>query len=376
MDNRRQYKRLSYKTDISCLIDNTEETFVLIDISRGGISFLSSHIIDNESLISLNFGWGEIEAGVLEGDIRIDQSGKAHFRVRCSFTESLSNSHWSQLMDQWALSLPEQKNENIQMVVFDLDGTLVNHDFTLAESSIAAVREIVGAGYRVSVATGRSYKSAKPFLDALEITEPMVFSNGAVFDNPDTGEREMITGIPLETALIVIMLLKEIPISLKVHLADGTVYKSDSTPWPDEGKHFDTGIISDNLAAELDEDPVKIVFHGDEEKIQQLVGRLNDILGNKQSVRLFRSHTNYMELTHKKVSKGHAVQLLMEKLEIEMDSVIALGDMDNDLEMIRDAGIGIIAGEGTDALKEVTPYHIPSPEDGGISKFKDWLLAE
>lgn len=374
MEDRRQHKRLSYKADFSCFINDSTENFELVDISKGGISFISNQIIENDISITLDFGWGEILAKVIEGDITWTKSGKASYRVRCAFSDELPADKWTKLIKQWSLALPEELAQNIEMIVFDLDGTLVTHDFTLLPSTIEAIKEIRSAGLRVSVATGRSYKSAKPFLEQLEITEPMIFSNGSVFDNPETGQREMITGIPLETALIVVMLLKEIPVSLKIHLADGTVYKSDNTPWPDEGKHFDTGIISENLAADLDEDPVKIVFHGDSKKIHALVERLDDILGNKQPVRLFRSHANYMELTHKKVSKGNAVKLLIEKMDLEMNQLITVGDMENDLEMLRDAAIGIIAGNGTPLLREVTPYRIPSPEEQGIENLRDWLL--
>ena len=262
---------------------------------------------------------------------------------------------------------------NYQLIAFDLDGTLLTHQFELLPSTIEAIEEIRQLGLKVTVATGRSYKSAKPFLDQLEIIEPMVFSNGAVFDDPDTGHRELVSGVPLETALIVLMLLPDYNISVKLHMADGSIFKSDSTPWPDEGKHFEVGEVKPELKKELDEDPIKIVFYDDTGKMDAFSERLNGILENKSQVSLFRSHTRYMEMTNRNVSKGQTLQKLVEKLGIPIADVITVGDQDNDFEMIRDSGLGVVAGPGTQKLLEVCDHQIPMPEEGGIEALSTWL---
>jgi len=263
--------------------------------------------------------------------------------------------------------------KNYQLIVFDLDGTLLTHEFELLPSTVDAVRDIRNSGLRVSVATGRSYKSAKPFLDRLEITEPMVFSNGSVYDNPDTGERELISGVPLETALIVLMLLPEFNISVKLHMPDGNIYKSDATPWPDEGIHFEVGDIKPKLKEELDEDPIKIVFYDVQGKMDAFTQKLDGILNRKSQVRLFRSHVRYMEMTNKEVSKGQTLKQLVAKLGIPATEVITVGDQENDLEMIRDFGLGIVAGPGTPRLLEICDHQIPMPEENGIENLRQWL---
>ena len=264
-----------------------------------------------------------------------------------------------------------------KLVVFDLDGTILTENFELLPSTLAAVQAIRESGFRVSVATGRSYQSAKPFLDQLEIIEPMVFSNGSVYDNPDTGERELISGIPLETALIVLMLLPEFKISLKMHMTGSRLFKSDSTPWPDEGVNFEVGEIHQNLKADLIEDPIKIVFYADDrERMDAFEARLAEILGNKSQVRMFRSHPRYVEMTNKSVSKGGSVRKLIDQLGIKPEEVIGVGDQDNDFELIRDFGWGVVAGAGTPKLLEVCKLQIPSPEEGGIEILKDWIQQQ
>ena len=266
--------------------------------------------------------------------------------------------------------MSETLKRKYKIVVFDLDGTLLTQDFRLLESTIQAIADIYQAGFRISIATGRSYKSAEPFLKELNIKEPMVFSNGAVVDNPDTGKREVISGIPLDTARIVLSLLPEFSLSMKVHLPDGTLYKSDATPWPDEGTHFEVGDIRPNIANELNDIPVKMVFYDPEDRVKAFEKKLDIILGAESSVRTFRSHTRYVEMTNRDTSKGDAVKGVMRKLGILPQEVVAVGDQDNDFEMLRDFGLGVMAGPGTAKLLEVSQYQIPSPENQGIEKLR------
>jgi Cof subfamily protein (haloacid dehalogenase superfamily) len=271
--------------------------------------------------------------------------------------------------------VPNNNIAEYKFVVFDLDGTLLTHDFQLLPSTSQAISEIRAAGFRVSVATGRSYKSAEPFCQQLNIDEPMVFSNGAVVDNPDTGQRDVISGIPLKTVKTVLDLLPEFKLSLKVHLPSGDLYKTDNTPWPDEGVHFEVGEIRPNIARELTETPVKMVFYDPEDRVKLFEEKLDKKLGQDSHVRTFRSHTRYVEMTNIKTSKGDAVKMLMDKLGVNAQEVVAVGDQDNDFEMLRIFGFGVMAGPGTAKLRDVCDLQIPRPEDRGIEQLRDWLLG-
>ena len=256
--------------------------------------------------------------------------------------------------------------EKYKLIVFDLDGTLLSDDFILSDITIQSVEELKKMGLRVTVATGRGFFSAKPFLEKLNITEPMVFSNGAVYDDPDTGFREIISGIALETALILLMLISDFEVSLKIHLADGTIYKTDETPWPNEGAHFPTGETEPDLKSKLTQDPIKIVIHGKHDQMDQFVQKATEILGKNNNARFFKSNPDYYEVSNKNVSKGGALLKLVQKIGILPENVITVGDQENDFEMLRDFGLGIMVGENSEKIKDVTKFKVPSPEKNGI----------
>jgi len=265
---------------------------------------------------------------------------------------------------------------SFEMIVFDLDGTLLTADFQLTDETLAAVERIRALGLRIGVATGRSYLSAQPFLDQLQITEPMVFSNGCVVDNPETGERELLAGVPLETALIALMLCDQFGLSAKAHLADGSILKSNDTPWPGEGVHFVTGEVRPQLKAELEEDPIKMVFCGDSEKLLAFKERVEQILGAKAQARLFQSHAYYVEMVNKNVSKGDTLKILAQKLGLQNEQLITVGDQENDYEMLKYFGLGIRVGTAHPNLAEVSQHQIALPEEKGIEELYELLIKE
>lgn len=70
----------------------------------------------------------------------------------------------------------------------------------------------------------------------------------------------------------------------------------------------------------------------------------------------FQSELNYLELVAGHVSKGTALKLLMQKLEVRPEEVMAIGNQMNDLPMLLTAGIGVAVANSPDKLKEIADY--------------------
>ena len=91
------------------------------------------------------------------------------------------------------------------MIVFDVDGTLDNQDRQIKHSNHEIITEVHRRGAKITLATGRTYKSARPFISQLEIEMPIILCNGAVIldllHRTELYERE----IPTEIAMVVLM---------------------------------------------------------------------------------------------------------------------------------------------------------------------------
>ena len=73
----------------------------------------------------------------------------------------------------------------MKLLSFDLDGTIVPDGKIIPEPIRGAIRKARDAGYLVTVITGRTETSARPFLDILELETPYGTAQGARVQNAD-----------------------------------------------------------------------------------------------------------------------------------------------------------------------------------------------
>ena len=252
---------------------------------------------------------------------------------------------------------------NWKIIFFDLDGTLVNKDFFLTKQVLAGVKEIRKLGLRVSVATGRSQESARKFLEALEIEENVVVHNGAVVIDKKFRPQVVET---LDTQLIaeLVDFHSQYPLSFKIHFSDCRIIKSTKKSWAGEGVHFEEGQVIEDLRGLEFKGAVKVVFCEEAQKIN----KLKNFLEFKMKVRFLKTHMNTIELLPTNVNKARGIAKILEAEDFGMEQVIAVGDNENDKEMIQRAGIGISTGDEFPLLQEISRYHFANLSVGGMTE--------
>lgn len=77
------------------------------------------------------------------------------------------------------------------------------------------------------------------------------------------------------------------------------------------------------------------------------------------------------ELSPAVVNKAKGIRAILNKCELGSEAVIAIGNSDNDIEMLAFAGCGIAMGNGTDSVKAAADYiTAPLTEDGLYRAFE------
>ena len=87
-----------------------------------------------------------------------------------------------------------------------------------------------------------------------------------------------------------------------------------------------------------------------------------------QKYEITSSVPEYIEFVKKGITKSKALDFICQKCNIHKSEVIAIGDADNDLEMINFAGLGVAMGNATNSLKEKADYITSSNNDDGVAK--------
>jgi hydroxymethylpyrimidine pyrophosphatase-like HAD family hydrolase len=113
---------------------------------------------------------------------------------------------------------------------------------------------------------------------------------------------------------------------------------------------------------------LKIVFGDMREERLMRVKALLDSHPRYSDFDYIRSEKSLYEILPKGVSKGTVLPRLAEHLGIDMRRTVAIGDYDNDVSILRAAGLGIAVANATASAKEAADLITVSNEEHAIAK--------
>lgn len=277
-----------------------------------------------------------------------------------------------------------KKAEMIRLVALDIDGTLFKTDGTISKESIRAVREAQEKGVEIVVASGRNYDGL-PWEQLKEIpVRYVVTSNGsAVYSIKDQCcIKEECMDQELFFSLLSYALEKEVYVSVFV---DGKSYTpAQCRPYVDQMEipEYVRKLLKeevrfvDDLEAYIKETNGKI-----QKATLNFQQRADGSYLNRDEVRAYLEACpqisvvdggfGNLEFTKCGVSKAVGVQFLAGSLNISKEEVMAVGDSENDLEMIRSAGLGVAMGNASETVKNAADEVTFTNDEEGVAAVID-----
>ncbi|MDG6778362.1 HAD family hydrolase [Thiomicrorhabdus sp. zzn3] len=241
-----------------------------------------------------------------------------------------------------------QLRQAVDLVVCDLDGTLLNPDHKVTPRTIAAVRALVDQGVQFMIATGRHYQDVYLIAQQLGVEMDLITSNGArvhdrhgrvLYENhmPENLVREVL----------------EISSGFEIHR---NLYQQDL--WLVEEPHEELLAIHDTSGfeyqltdfAQLDLTHIdKIYFTAAHEVLQPLEHTLRRRFANQLSITF--TSPEYLEIMNFGVCKGRALEMILEQKALRPERTVALGDGMNDKEMLQLAGYPVVMANAAESVK-------------------------
>lgn len=124
-----------------------------------------------------------------------------------------------------------------------------------------------------------------------------------------------------------------------------------------------------------DEHYVKFMFIDTAEKIDEIADNMPQDLKNEYYI--VKSTPNFLEVMHKESTKGNGLQLLADKLGIDISDTMALGDQYNDLTMIAAAGTGVAMANAVPEVKATADVMTTSQNEDGVGlAVEKWALNQ
>lgn len=260
----------------------------------------------------------------------------------------------------------------VEAVAMDLDRTILPRSLELTDRLVAAVAAVRATGVRPIIATGRMFRSARPFALRLDLDTPLICYQGALIADARSGEWLVHTPMPVPLAREVLGALDGQHVNVYVHdelyveelNADALEYARHSKLEPR---------VVGPLDEWLTEPTTKIVVVGEPARLDVLETQLHDRFG--QRLFIAKSLPHFLEVAEPEVSKGSGLRWVCRRLGIDPGRVISFGDGANDIELLQEAGLGVAVEDADPALLPHAAFTVPSVEEDGVAAFLEELAA-
>lgn len=247
----------------------------------------------------------------------------------------------------------------IKAVFFDLDGTLIsNATGEIPQSAVESIDRLRKNGVRVFTATGRHMSEIED-LPAIDIGfDGYITLNGQLCLD---SRKELLYGEPISERTVEQMLVlfeeRKVPLMLVekdrmyINYIDEMVETAQAainTPVPDMGTYSGEPIY-------------QFILYSEERTAEEIVAGLDDC-------KMTRWNPYGVDIIAKSGGKVAGIKQIIQDFGIRRNEIMAFGDGENDMDMLRYAGIGVAMGNAEDDVKVCADYVTDDVEEDGIEK--------
>ncbi|MGA8986795.1 HAD family hydrolase [Aeromicrobium sp.] len=256
-----------------------------------------------------------------------------------------------------------------RLVALDVDGTLVDGDNIMT----AAVREVVhavrDAGIETVIATGRGVPGVMDAVENLGFTRGhAVASNGAVTMRYDP-HVELLDVVTFDASEAVRRVLEQIPDALVAVEEVGVGFRLNK-PFPDS--EISGQLVVEDVESLISEPVARVVIRSADHTPDEFTAIVKDL--GLTGTNYYIGYSAWLDLAPDGVSKASGLEFLCAKFGIARSEVLAVGDGNNDLEMLRWAGRGVAMGQAPDSLKAAADDVVgPIDADGLVTELSRYV---
>ncbi|PIC73471.1 Cof-type HAD-IIB family hydrolase [Sporosarcina sp. P17b] len=250
-------------------------------------------------------------------------------------------------------------NSDKKVVFFDLDGTLMNHDKTILDSTKQSLTALRKKGIYTVICTGRAPLMFKSLLEELEF-DSYVSMNGQHV----VWEGKVIYSNPMKPEVIqqLTELAHKNGHGLTYSTFESFVTNAEAHPLVQEGTarlRIPYPVVDPEVYSHSDVNQVQIYSTPKEtEEYMELFKGYSFVRWDESSV----------DMLPEGASKAIGIQKILEHLDIPTENSYAFGDGANDMQMIEAVGTGIVMDNGIPELKEIADFVTASCSEDGIMK--------
>lgn len=280
-----------------------------------------------------------------------------------------------------------------KLAAIDLDGTMLNQYGVITPKTKEIIQQIQNKGIEVIIASGRPIDSIKTIAKEINSQKYFISGNGAIVYDISKDEIIYENTLKKQKVLEIIKICEENSIYYNIYtekeilaksLQCNVLYYHKENANKDEQNKTHINIIENiyEYISNRNEKVIKItVCENNESIFNSILRKLKEVEEievldiSHMSRKIIKQGSEeipiqyyYTEISAKNVDKWNALEFLKEKINIQTEQIIAIGDNINDKKMIQNAGLGIAMGQSHPSIKEVAKQVTSSNTEDGVAQ--------
>lgn len=263
----------------------------------------------------------------------------------------------------------------IKLVATDIDGTLLGADFEFKETVKECIKKLQTKGVKVVLVTGRMHCAAAKIAEELGITTPIVsYQGGLVKETHGEGKVLYQSDLNPNNAIELIKWAREKNAHINLYMNDVLYVEKDNETIQryTKARYIDYKVCSfDDLEIKC----VNKILGIDFTNAQRVTDWVNELKEKYPNLYIVKSTPYFCEIAEQTATKGCAVEFLQKLWNIKKEETLAIGDQDNDIELLKSAGVKVAMGNSSEALKQCADYitnHVD--ENGWVNAMEKFCL--
>jgi Cof subfamily protein (haloacid dehalogenase superfamily) len=275
---------------------------------------------------------------------------------------------------------------SIRLLALDIDGTLLNSQFSISDIDLSALRRAHEAGIEIALVTGRRHDFALPIAQQLGFDLWLISSNGAITRSltGDTFYRDLLPAqVCRELCQAMVefrgntVLTFDKPGKGSIVLENMNELENSIRRWLEKNLQYIDFVVPVEDA--LVTDPVQAMFCGPIPRMHEALAALENC-HLAEEITVLRTEyplrdLSIVDVLNKGCSKGHALERWAAFRGVPRVQVMAIGDNYNDIEMLAFAGYPVIMGNASEELRGRGWTVTRSNDQNGVAAALEPVLA-
>ncbi|GBU10549.1 haloacid dehalogenase [Erysipelotrichaceae bacterium] len=263
------------------------------------------------------------------------------------------------------------------VLITDIDDTLLNSNHEISPENLSAIQRLQAKGNIFVLASGRPNGGMQKIVETIGLQKEdsyLIAFNGGKIIHTQTGVEILNKGLSHDDFSQACDFAELYDVSICSYTKTAVVVSKDSEQSRIEAMltGMEYKIVDDIKAFFTDKAIPKAIIFAESEKIEILQPMLREYM--EQKVEITISKPIFLEITPKGVHKGEAVRFLANHLGYKLSEIIAVGDGENDIELLKVAGLGLAVANASPKLKIVADGVIVSNDEHAIAHIEEHFL--